>query len=57
MYHPSSQNTYTHLTSSDNYYLLSAIIVHMMTMCPAEARLGPEGSKRVRLPDFKTIST
>jgi len=25
--------------------------------CPEEARTDPEGSRKLRLPDFKTIST
>jgi hypothetical protein len=38
-------------------YALIIIIVNKGKAIPLQALTGPEGSRRLRLPDFKTIGT
>jgi len=47
-------NMMTHRTGQNNLYV---IIGYTGKAIPLQAWTGPEGSRRLRLPDFKTIGT
>jgi hypothetical protein len=51
--------------SKQNYYVKSSFFICDIPLCcdsegkviPVQALTGPEGSRRLRLPDFKTVGT
>jgi hypothetical protein len=50
-------HTHTHAYTNTNVHIFTHIHVHKGKAISLQTWTGPEGSRRLRLPDFKTVGT